>query len=408
MIKAIQPCTRESEKDNGAEPMMNLVIKTEWYSLLMCIFSIPMFESPKSIFLVVAILMFLIRHYIDQDIRKTLFAADSRLGFLALALAAVISAAFAQRPGLAIQGSLDILKMFFLFAVVATDFSDERSVRIIALWVIISTAIASIWGLVEYAVIKKTFLELHSVGHSNHSSIYLALAMWVAVCYFFAAETGLAKWTALLCSMLILAALLFTASRATFLAFIVSAACLVALSGLSRKKLLYAAMAAGSSILIAWIMFRDVAFNFLNKGIGFQSLFNRVDIWNMAWEVIKQHPIVGVGAKHFQLQDPVVYGVIVTEKLSHAHNLFLNILVQYGIIGLVALLFLFYLVGKGLRPATGNFMRPAAFASLIIVIVNGLLNTTMHSEHGLLFALIIGIGLTAAQPCVQQTMRPGI
>jgi hypothetical protein len=36
-------------------------------------------------------------------------------------------------------------------------------------------------------------------------------------------------------------------------------------------------------------------------------------------------------------------------------------------------------------------MRPAACAGLIIVVVNGLLNTTLHSEHGLLFALILAM-----------------
>lgn len=92
----------------------NILKKTaifEWYLLLLCIFSIPLFESLKTIFLLIASIIFLIRHYIKKDLKEVFFRKDIRLGFLLLALSASISAIFAQKPTLAIRGSSDFLRI---------------------------------------------------------------------------------------------------------------------------------------------------------------------------------------------------------------------------------------------------------------------------------------------------------
>ena len=114
----------------------------------------------------------------------------------------------------------------------------------------------------------------------------------------------------------------------------------------------------------------------------------------MAWAVFLRNPLVGVGARNYNRLDPAAYGVVVQEKLSHAHNLYLSILSLYGAIGFCALLYLGYLSIRGIaRTAVKNIYRPASVAAIVIVIVNGFLNTTLHSEHGMLFAIILAMGL---------------
>lgn len=374
-------------------------IKTlEWYSLLLCIFSLPLFESPKTIFLVIAGILFILRHYIEKDYKDILFAKDPRLGFLSLALAATLSAVFAQNPWLAVQGSFDFLKMYLIFVIVATDFLDNKSIKTIALFVIASTTIGAVCGVIEYTIIKKAQLQLNSVGHFNHTSIYLAFSFWVAICFLNIADNNFKKVITTLCGVIVAFALILTTSRATFLALFVSLIVIFIFDGANRRKIFYIGIILTATVLPVLLYLRHSAYQLVSKGFGLQSLFSRLEHWNLAWEVFKHNPILGIGAKHFKFQHPEAYGVIVSEKLSHPHNLYLSILAQYGIVGFCALLFLFYLIFKALHRARGkNFMWPAALGAFVIVLINGLLNTTLHSEHGLLFSLIIAMGLNLGE-----------
>lgn len=376
----------------------------EWYSLLLCIFSIPLFESPKTIFLIISAFLFLTRHYIERDFKDIFFIKDPRLGFLALIGASAISAIFAQRPGLAIHGSLDFLKMYLLFTIVATDFRDNKSVKIISFFVIISAAIGAVWGFMEYTIIKNAQLQLNSVGHFNHTSIYLALTLWIVVCYFSIIHNKLEKSVIALCGMLIVFALMLTTSRATFLALLISFIITFIFDRSARKKIFYLFITAILISIPSFLYLYHTAPNLLAKGFGIKSLYLRFEHWNLAWEGFKSNFLLGVGAKHIKFLDPKAYGVAVTEKLSHAHNLYLNILVQYGIAGFFALLLLFYLIFKWLKQVKEkNLMWSAAFGSFIIVLVNGILNTTLHSEHGLVFSLILAIAPGINVECCQKT-----
>lgn len=374
-------------------------IKTlEWYSLLLCIFSLPLFESPTTIFLVIAGILFVLRHYIEKDYKNILFAKDPRLGFLSLALAATLSAVFAQKPWLAVQGSFDFLKMYLLFLMVYTDFSDEESVKTILLTIFVSTTIGAVWGFTKYSVIKKMPLQLNSVGHFNHSSIYLAFTLWATICFFSIADSNLKKIINILYCVTFTISLILTTSRATFLALFMSLIVIFIFDRHNRKKIFYSSIILAATAIPLLLYLRRSAYQLVSKGFGLQSLLARFEHWNLSWEVFKHNPVLGIGAKHFSFQNPEAYGIKVSENLSHPHNLYLSILAQYGIVGFCALLFLFYLIFKALHRARGkNFMWPAALGAFVIVLINGLLNTTLHSEHGLLFSLIIAIGLNLGE-----------
>ncbi len=70
----------------------------------------------------------------------------------------------------------------------------------------------------------------------------------------------------------------------------------------------------------------------------------RIEIWKDTLKSIKNHPLLGVGIGNF----PVVLGQAVTaaKKGASAHNLFLDIAAETGILGLIAFLAIFYEIGK--------------------------------------------------------------
>ncbi|KAF0182396.1 MAG: O-antigen polymerase [Nitrospirae bacterium] len=379
------------------------VIQIEWYALLISVFSFPLFESPKTIFLLLSATAFIVRHAGERDLSRVLLRFDPRLGFLALAVSAALSAFFAMKPGLAIKGCFDPLMMFFLFSIVATDFSDEKSIVVIAWSVIAGTTAASAWGLAEVALQKRPLLELHSVGHANHSSIYLVLSIWVILCLFVARRAFAGRAVMSISLACIISALILTQSRATYLALVLSIAGIFMFSGIHKRGIAAAATVVSIAIAALWSYAYFAKPAALQKGISFASIMMRFEHWQMAWQLFLHHPVVGIGAKSLRLYEPGMYGFVMTEKLSHAHNLFLNTLVHFGIVGFGALCWLFFLALRYILGQSGySIMRPAACAGLIIVVVNGMLNTTLHSEHGLLFALILAMVVIKPEPVVKR------
>ena len=69
----------------------------------------------------------------------------------------------------------------------------------------------------------------------------------------------------------------------------------------------------------------------------------RVLIWNSAWKMFKDHPITGVGLNQYthKYQTEYISPVARERTLTHAHNNFLQMLAENGIIGFLAFCFMF-------------------------------------------------------------------
>jgi O-antigen ligase len=89
-------------------------------------------------------------------------------------------------------------------------------------------------------------------------------------------------------------------------------------------------------------------------------------------------------------------------RFPHAHNLFVNALAERGTLGFAALVavlaaWLVALVRRRPRPADADIAWLAwsgAAGAWIISIGVGMVNTTLHHEHGLLAALLLGLWLS--------------
>ncbi|HWI39750.1 MAG TPA: O-antigen ligase family protein, partial [Burkholderiales bacterium] len=123
----------------------------------------------------------------------------------------------------------------------------------------------------------------------------------------------------------------------------------------------------------------------------------RQEVWHFALSAWQQHPWFGVGMDNFALAvDPSRRAVY-----PHGHNLYLNTLAERGVIG--ALPLFAFLVAWGFtlwrrRPAAAGpaldwVVWSGAASALFITGVVGMVNTTLHHEHGLLAALLLGLWL---------------
>ncbi len=165
-------------------------------------------------------------------------------------------------------------------------------------------------------------------------------------------------------------------------------------------------MRAGAALAFAVVLFIGAI------GVGGPGVFNRLlgtvnaadpttgraHFWNVTLDVIKHHPFIGSGLGSF--------GVIYTRydsrngmyRLEQAHNDYLQILADAGIIGaLLGASFLIILFSKGLarRNTEDKFRRgiaTGALAGCFAVLVHSAFDFTLHTTaNALLFLVLAGM-----------------
>ena len=98
-------------------------------------------------------------------------------------------------------------------------------------------------------------------------------------------------------------------------------------------------------------------------------------------------------------------------QFPHAHNLFVNALAERGIVGfavLAAVLLAWFvaLIRRRPRERASDLACLAwggAASAWIVTVMAGMVNTTLHHEHGLLAALLLGLWLST--PPVRRAHR---
>ncbi len=106
------------------------------------------------------------------------------------------------------------------------------------------------------------------------------------------------------------------------------------------------------------------------------SVVERMAHWQAGWEMFLSHPLLGVGPGHYAIAYPQ-YAILPywTAALGHAHNIYINVAAEDGVIGLIA-----YLVMVGswlvfaLRRARGLAVKePTSLRTAVVIGVLGCL-----------------------------------
>ena len=128
--------------------------------------------------------------------------------------------------------------------------------------------------------------------------------------------------------------------------------------GLGAGAVLVAILMVGSERLIA--NFAQAQDTFTQEQLN-NERYNRRDIWRATWELVKRHPVTGVGLGAFQVAYTQYDPSSGTQRVEQAHNDYLQILADAGLIGgALAVLFIIILLVRGLKAcATEDIQRRA-------------------------------------------------
>jgi O-antigen ligase len=368
----------------------SILVRLELGALLGMSVALPLFEAPKNLLWLAYAVLWVINRTRSAGFGGPWDRWDTLI--LAWIAAGYASIAFGGMPGEGWHANADVVRYGSVFWLVRRARYGDRVLAALLAALLSGTLVALAWGYHGVSTREHYHLGLHSVGHVNHSAIYLGIVLGAAVSatrVHWASSPPSLRVLAIALVAFLTVSLFVMQSRAALAGTGIAALILLAAHAHWRKvelRRIAIFLLAGLAVVVL------VQPNVLNKysHIGSSErggLFAyRDSIWSAGIEAWRSSPLFGVGAEG--------YGR--ATGLSHGHSLYVNTLVERGLVGLVALGALLLAWACALlrhRPAPGipalaSAWWGASAAAFLVTVLIGLINTTLHHEHGLLAMLL--------------------
>jgi O-antigen ligase len=378
---------------------------------------LPSFEAPKHLFWALYFVAAILRLISNKSLKHWGWP-DFFFGiWLTSALASALGA------GMAGHHEWKGLKDLFFYSMTAwlvyrSNYSLKQLTNLLLL-AVIATIPPLLWGAwLHLGPAHKQYLELKSVGHVNHSAIYLTIVFGISLSVAICKWSKKNIWSASLfigISALLFVGILVGESRAALgIAVLVSTLLVFLISTSKVIKWLGIGCIAISILTIIAVNPVIVQKHKTNSSINNDALSGRHQVWNVSLEAAKWHPALGLGMDNWKFITPNAIKDSIEKRgeiyqannyffPNHSHNVYLTILVERGVIGIGV--FIIILLAWGiqlLRNYQASKMNHqliiwgSSLSAYIVVIGIGTVNTTIHHEHGLLTALCLGIFLAAS------------
>lgn len=370
--------------------------------LALCLF-LPVFEAPKTLAWLAFVVVWLVNRSRAKEFGGPWDAWDTVIGiWLASAL---MSAVFADTHGKEWRGAMDAIRYGTVLWLVKRSTFQAHEARWVLAALVASTMLGLAWS---YSALwaGAPYLQLNSVGHVNHTAIYLAIMFGVATAWLLAGRKLMA-----IVAALFLISLFVAASRAAVGTALVL---LVVLSLMRRRaRAVVAGLAAVAIVTAAAVVGRlEVVEKQIQSVRKHDLLAHRDGVWAIAIETWLRHPLFGAGmgnfasiareqAKETRLAQGANYDATQHYDVGHAHSIYLNTLAERGALGALSLiaflslwaiqLWRFYRIAT--RSSHDWLLWGSSASAWIVAVTIGVVNTTLHHEHALLSMILLGLWL---------------
>ena len=391
--------------------------------------ALPMFEAPKNLLWGAWVATWLLSRLKDGQWGGRWNRWDTLIS--AWIASVLLSAVFAGATHNEWNACRDVIRYTSVLWLLTRSNYGEAAWKAIYGALMVSVVIAAAWALAALAWPHEYLgIQLNSVGHVNHSVIYIVIcfgALLGALANYWASLAIISRIGGVVGIVVLLIAVAIAGSRAAAVAVMVQALALGAI-WLRRSPLFLRCAVLCVGVFAALIVGFDTEI-WRKQGIVSETphpvLGARYPIWNQALLEWRMHPVFGIGNSNFsQLQQEDVQRWLVSRgesysegryaKSSHAHSLYLNTLAERGLVGFTLLLLLLgafaisLLRGlpRGSDPPLHWLLWCGGASALLTIAGIGVVNTTLHNEPGLLAMLLIGgwLGYRRQESAVASTM----
>ena len=378
--------------------------------LSLFLIALPSFEAPKNIFLAGFLITSI---YLQLNKEKIDPLKSYEYAFLIYIASALLSAFFVKNAG----GEWKAFRGMFLWTSFALILSRNKYVEKEISWffqvAILSVVGPLVWSYIEIFILHtKVSIELNSVGHVNHSAIYITIIYGATLGFLLKNKLNFQKKIVyLFIATILLVSIVVGQSKAAIGA--VAVISMLAIYNLKKNKVNIAAI---------FLMVLSLASQ-INSGIDSNviekvkkniktsdSLSHRKEIWNTGLEVFRSNILFGIGNGNWkQITPEVIMNSVNSRNVpykeekyfysAHAHSLYISNLVERGILGFISLISIATLWAailiknyrKDMLTPKGNFLWFGSFSAFISTFLIGFVNSTFHHENGLIALFFFGL-----------------
>ena len=366
-------------------------------SLYILIFALPFSKSIVEITIVSALASFVLERVLAK---KRLLTDITHVDiflfiFLLAALPSFANTDYFQTSFRALFTK--VIKFAVLFLLVKEIIDTKDKVRNVVITAASSCAMILVDGFIQHFITHRdllhnypSFLYLDTnpsvLGNPTASFPYPNdYAAWILVFIFPAAAFMLSKrsgWMPKIISALLFLGLLYTLFLTRVRGAWISFAAAFSLASVVKLKYI------GIILLIIFLLSAVVIDkSFVSYILSFSSARDRGVMWNNSMKIFGEHPIIGNGINTFYLNYARVRDdEYKNQKGSYAHNCYLQMATETGIIGLMAfLLFIGALVLKGVRSVnrlkdnTAGLLASGLIFGIIAFLLHSAVDTNLYS-----------------------------
>ena len=298
-----------------------------------------------------------------------------------------------------------------------TDYNLKEK-KYLFIFAILMTLPPLLWGLTQFLILfTKDSLQLHSVGHVNHSAIYICMIAGAALSLLLSQLQSAKKKYIFISSLLfifLISSIIISQSRGAFGIVFLLIYSMFLLSKVSVKtKILSLVLLSTFLVTIVFIMPAPV----IEKQIANQEnhivLSYRDKVWRAAYEVAKFNPLLGIGGGNWsyikidqiksrvEARGETFHAEDYLLEAGHPHNIYLANLVDRGILGLIIFLsfisiWLITLIKsykKYNQDSKAMLFIMGSFSAWATIFGIGFVNTTFHHENALLALFFLSLHL---------------
>ena len=258
------------------------------------------------------------------------------------------------------DGYITLVHVFLYVVVLGSVFTTKKAWGWYLHTTLLAALITAIYGVAQYTGVVEGYegrrIESY-LGNAAYLSIYMFFHIFIAFWMFVESKVTLHRVCYILLAILFTYALVNSGTRGTVLGFGAGLAVMVTyimLFGAKYRE--FRKYAIGAFIVLVLgagtlIIGKDTEFVQSNPNIARVANINleeelrvRVTIWGMAWEGVKERPVLGWGQSNFnfvfnQQYDPFLFNQ--EQWFDRSHNIFMDWLVTGGFLGLFAYLSIF-------------------------------------------------------------------
>ena len=376
---------------------------------------LPSLEAPKNIFLAGYLITALYR---QSQLPPSKWSIWDWV-FLSLIVSSFLSALFPfMAGGSEWKGFRGMLRWItFGWTLFRTDYNEAEK-KYLFIFAILMTIPPLVWGLAQLLILfTKDSLQLHSVGHVNHSAIYLCMIAGASLSLLISQLQSTHKKYVFITSLLfifLISSVIISQSRGAFGIVFLLAFALLLLSKLPIKiKTLYVFLLSIFVITIIFIKPAAVIEKQITNQNNHDVLAQREKVWQAALEVARLNPLLGIGGGNWkqinidQLQSSVESRGEIFDRdamglqYGHPHNIYLSNLVDRGILGFITFLSFMFIWLITLVKSYKKFNQDSkamlfiigSFSAWVTIFGIGFVNTTFHHENALLALFFLSLHL---------------